>query len=221
MAFIVPQVCRYTVHQNQDGNPVFNVVDMQIDTTGSSQSRGDAIAAQAGIIVSNWADHVMQYLANDLQATEVSWVDLDDEDGSTGSTSTGPQTDFPAVGGSASAPCPAGVCFLVKKNLEGSSRARRTGRMYLSGVATGHLDVNDGSLVDGATKTLIQAALNTFLGDITQTAFDPAGHTSKLVVPHILTRDPDTDAPLTGDYTDVSTLVLDSRVGFQKRRSGR
>lgn len=222
MAFIVPGVARFTVHQSIESIEVANVLDMRIDTTGATVDRAEAIFDQAGILINQWDADVLPLLVDDLSLTSVSWVDLDDPDGTTGERSSTDTVTLPQTGTQVDPPLPSGVSFLIKKTLEGSSRARRTGRIYVTGVANSYPDPSDGNVITAAFVPDVQDAFNDFLGNINQNGGGVLAYQSALCVVHVLTRGPaPAFSPLTGDSTDVADLVADARFAFQRRRSGR
>jgi len=220
MAFIVPGVCRYTINQTLEAHNVVNVIDFEIDTTGSTMSRATAVFNQAGELLNQWNGHIRTLQVDDLVCQSVSWVDLDDEDGTTGSRIHTADADWPNPGSNSDNPEPSGLAVLVKKQLEGSSRARRNGRLYWCGVATAQKDDADANNIKASYLTTFQDHWDGFFNDVQNIGADPEGYQSHICVVHILTRDED-GVPLTGDHTNVDSLVVDPAFAYQRRRAGR
>ena len=217
-AIVAPGVCRFTVNQTFAGQPVANIIDMRIDTTGSVISRHDAILDQAAKIIDGWDDRIRISQADDLSCNSVSWVDLDEADGETGERSVTSATTWPAVGGGGSAPFSANVAVLITKTLEQSSRNRRNGRMYLCGGAETWTTAGAPNQVDAATRTTLNSNLALFLSGITSEngAF---GYDSDMCVVH--TRNAGTpenpDIVFDGN-SDVLSLTVQPLLATQRRR---
>lgn len=221
--FIVPGVCRYTLEATLFGRSVFNVLDYEVDTTGSTQSRHEAIHDLAGILINEWIDSMIPLFASEYVAQKVSWVDLDDEDGSTGERTSSSGGSFPRAGGSFIQCSPSNVAVLVHKQIEGR-RDRRNGRMYLGAVPE---DVNPNPTPNVFTSSklaIYNDKVSAFLGDTNQT--DPIGgdaYGSRLCVVHITERYPleekqEIGTPKRGDHTNVAALVCDPMMATQRRR---
>lgn len=216
MPLVVNGVCRFTINQSMEGNDIANVLDMFIDTTGSSMAREDAIIDQAGVLVENWAGDLLVFQSNQLTFDSVSWVDLDESDGSTGMTTTGGSITLPDPGGSATGALPTNVAGLVRKNLATTGRGFRSGRMFLAGLVESQTTVGNGNLIEPANITTLNAGLASFLGDINQDG-TTSTYDSRLVVVHITSRDAD-GRPLTGDSREVGSLIIDQLLATQRRR---
>lgn len=222
MAFIVNGVCRYTIHGKFQNRAVANVLDMEIDTTGSATLRGDAIQNQAGILINQWKTDILPKLSLLYTFEMVSWVDLDEDDGSTGFRTVSGATTLPLPGGDSLSPMPAQVSVLIKKNTDGG-RGRRKGRLYLAGVTEPETQSTTPNILDPTVVTALNTSFTAFLGNINQDAgtFDFG---SRLVVVHILTRAPvelgkkPPGAPLTGDFKRVNSMGADSLLATQRRR---
>lgn len=158
---IAPDVCRYSVNQTYNSRPTVNVIDMVVlDQSGGTFSRDDAVNATAGDILDAWDQYVLPCQSASLQALSVSWVDLNDLDGSVGSISSTTDSTWPAFGTVTGQGLPANVSCLVTKRTN-SRRSSRDGRMFLGGLAEAS---TDGSYIPTAT-------LNTWItrfGDFTE-----------------------------------------------------
>ena len=219
MAIIAPGIARFTVNQSFAGQPVANIIDMRIDTTGSLDGRLEACTECARDILSNWNDHIRISQADDLTCLSVSWVDLDEPDGSTGEVTSGGGDTWPAVGGGGSAPFSANVAVLVTKVLENSTRNRRNGRMYLCGGAETWTTAGAPNQVDAATRATLNANLATFLGDVNNGG-DPFEASWSMCVVHTkrVEVEPGVFEVVFDGSTDVGSLAVQPLLATQRRR---
>lgn len=223
MVLVAPGICRFTVNATMAGRNVANILDMQIDTTGTPGDRPDAIDAVAGDILNNWSDHIIISLVDDYVAQSVSWLDLDEANGPTGSRSTTSETTWPEAGPSVSAPLPSNVSVLVKKQIVGA-RGRRNGRMYLTGFSEGLTPEGDGNTVDPATRAALDTRLASFLSGINDAEGPFIAVQRQLVVVHTSVATDGSGNPVPGadpvyeGYSPVQTLTCDTRLATQRRR---
>lgn len=216
MVMTCPDVCRFTIHGHwSTGRAIDNVLDYQVDTTGGTLTREEGIEGYADDIIQNWQAHVLPFLTDNYTVDGISWVDLDQEDGSTGNRP--PSVGDPTNSGTAQASCPPQVCFLVKKSAIGG-RGKRSGRLYISGVA--EVDCNeDGTLrMDpGQSPALLEAGLEVFRENTEQPG--PVDREGIMVVVHLGPRPaPGQPDNRVGTYTPVTSLLLDPMVATQRRR---
>lgn len=222
MAFIVPGVCRFAARGLFAGRQVVNVFDMRIDTTGSTMSRLDAIEDQAKVLIESIVDHIVPRQVGEFAWQDVTWVDLDDEDGPTGSGQAGNGgTSFPDSGNVAAAGIPPNSAVLMTKAVP-SQRGRRNGRTYWCGVPESDTSSTSGQSLTGGALTTWQTAADDFLASMNQDG-DATTYDSRMCVVHILTRGPDTPEgnpgpPLTGDSRDVAEVPVDALLATQRRR---
>lgn len=216
MALIVPGVARFTLNQTYMGNNVANVLDYQIDTTGSTMSREDAVAAQAQDLAAAWQVRIEPIISDELILTSVTWVDLDEADGSTGTFTSGGGVTLPSEGNVASAPFPGNVSLLVRKQIQGN-RARRSGRMYLCGIAESFTAVDEPNIVDAANLATINSALAGFRDDTNNLDTLGTAFESFLSVVHVTARDSEGN-PTAGVHSVVSSLAADPLLATQRRR---
>jgi len=113
---------------------------------------------------------------------------------------------------------PGNVSVLYQKKLEGASRSRRDGRMYLVGVSEAFTPSTGPNLIDATTFATLNTRGAAFLDAINGThSVGGNNYQSFLCVAHILTRDADGN-PLTGDSTDVASMVASQTLATQRRR---
>lgn len=223
MPFVVPGVCRFALRAEFGGRQVVNVWDIRIDTTGSSMDRGDAIEDQAAILIENTTDHISPLLVNDMEWKDVAWVDLDDEDGSTGSTSSGTGgINWPDAGNVTTAPIPGNTAVLVTKQVP-SARGRRNGRSYVCGIPEADTSDPDPNSLTGGALTAWQTAWDNWIDAVNQDGDPFLGYSSRCCVVHILTREPSDPgdppgAPLTGESHDITSLAVQGKLATQRRR---
>lgn len=222
MAFVVPGICRFTINANIFERRCANVIDMQIDTTGSIVSRPTACEEQAEVILSAWDDNIIPNVHQGYQATSVSWVDLDEADGSTGSVSSNGADVWPKAGAIGSDRTAANLAVLVTKNTT-SARGIRKGRMYVAGAPEIATDGVAGNRLTAAYLTQYQNAFDAFYGAVTVESGSIQDWQSEMRVVHILTREPDQPngnpgAPLTGNSSTVHSLSVQSLLATQRRR---
>ena len=216
MVLVAPGICRFVVHGEIQGEATANILDMQVDTTGGTAARDEALFDIAGDILNNFDDHIRIWLVDDWVAQRVSWVDLDTSSGPVGERSSTSATTWPAAGGLTDAPMPANVAWLVKKQIVGT-RGRRSGRMYLPGVSEALTATGDGNRIDPASLTGFNGDLATFLGGINDAEGPTIGVQRQLVVVHTQQPDPAVEPSYNG-YTPVESLVADALLATQRRR---
>lgn len=216
MALIVPGVARFAVNQTLAGRNVVNVLDYRIDTTGSTMSRDDAVAGQAGSIVEQWADLIVDQQVNDVSFVSVSWVDLNSSSGSTGTATTGGGYTLPVPGLGTAAPLPGNAAVLVRKNA-GGGRATRSGRLYLAGMSEVGTSTTNGNELDPAVVSGVTAAFTSFLANTNEVDTFGTAFSSEMVVVHITARDAD-NKPIAGVGNPVTSMVCDPLLATQRRR---
>lgn len=205
---IAPGICRYAVHGEYAGQPIVNIIDMKIDTTATTTEREDAIDDQAGILINEWSDSVLVNVTNKYTAQSVSWVDLDEEDGSTGErSSTGAQT-WPKIGSISGGAFPGNVALRINKNTV-ARRGQRQGRMYIVGLGENNTD--EPNTLNTAGLNVWATAMESFLGDINQEDPQVGQYQSAMVVVH--TKD-----QVFTSHSVITGLSPDQRLGSQRRR---
>lgn len=212
MAIIAPGVCRFTVHGTfTGGNEVDNVLDMRIDTTGSTESREESIFNQAGIIINQWVADILPELMSSYSFDSVSWVDLNSSSGSVGSRTSSGAISLPDPGGRAGASMSSNVAQLASKNIVGR-RGRRNGRIFFTAPAEAD---TSGNFLSAGRVTAWNAALDDFLGNINQDATGIFDFTSALVVVHTTST---SGEPVFTATSDVESLTMEPLLATQRRR---
>lgn len=214
---IAPGVARYTVHGTYAGRAIANVLDFFI-SPGVGVDRDVAVAAQAAVLVSAWADNIVENVANNYQAASVSWVDLDSALGTVGETTTGTGTDFPISGSGVDTPMPGNVAYRVNKAIV-AARGQRQGRMYLVGVPESSTADATPNTVDSTVRAAIDVDLAQFLSDVNIIAGGSPDYAASLCVVHTVVSDPGPPPVIT--YTGnslVTGLTTDTTLASQRRR---
>lgn len=215
MPFIVPGVARFSLNGSYFGRNTANIIDMRIDTTGTTTDRADAVEDQAQILINQWYADLRPRLSDAFTLRNVSWVDLDEADGTTGVATAGSSISLPQAGSLSSNRMAGNVAILVRKATT-SARGQRAGRMYIGGITEDQTDTVNGNNLAAAWVTNWTSSLNSFKSNIEQEdALD--AFQSNMVVVHITSRDSDGN-PATGDATDVSALQVQSLLATQRRR---
>lgn len=216
MAIIVPDVARFSINQTLEGRAVVNVIDMQIDTTGSTMSRDDAIVNQAKSILTEWDTYGRVNQVDDLTADSISYVDLNSASGITGNLAASATVTWPKAGSKTGSPLPANTALLVKKQTP-SRRGARSGRMYVAGIPEEDTDTANGNRLSSAFQTSFTSSMAAFKSGVEELDTLGTAFESWLVVVHITARDASGN-PTAGDYTRVDTLVVDGLLATQRRR---
>lgn len=209
MPVVVPGVCRFAVNQRYGPQEVINILDMQIDTTGTIDSREEGIFNVAGDIINNWMDHISAQGVQGLVVENVSWVDLDSEDGSVGSRNSTSAWTLPDTEGYVGNGFPGNVAVLVTKQVRGT-RTSRNGRMYLAGADEAQTTAAAPSTLTASAITSYNAALALFLSGIND-AEGLDDITRQLVV----VSGAETASPT---YNPVENLTVQATLATQRRR---
>lgn len=207
---VVPGVCRFSVNQRLGGQPVVNVLDMQIDTTGSVVNRADACETVAKDIMDAWHGNFRTVQVDDLTCLDVSWLDINSLTGSRGTVTTTDDNEWPANGGVASNDAmPAVIAMRIDKTTSGG-RGSRQGRMYLGGVLESWTDSGvTQSWAPGAIEEVTGIA-GAFLDAVSDQEFI-ADVQRQLVVVHDVTG----SSP---SYSEVTALTVNAQIATQVRR---
>lgn len=210
MALIAPGVCRYVVHGRYGGQEMLNIIDMQIDTTGTVNSRHDAIATVAGDIINNWSDEILPILSASYTVESLTWVDLDEADGETGIRTSTDGSSWPEVGGQSADGFPGNTYLKVTKVLENKTRQQRNGTLRLGAIPEGATSPGSVNVVnDPGYLSLLQPALDAFLSGITDQ--EPEGVQQQMVVVHTVND-------VFTSYSGVESLLSTNRLGTLRRR---
>lgn len=217
MPLVAPGVCRYAWHGRIGSTDPWTVImDMRVDTTGTLTERSDALYQCAGNMINAWVDHIIPEMSTFTYLDSISWVDLDDEYGTTGERSVTSEHTLPAQGGRSGYDfLPANCAILVTKVVT-RQRGFRKGRMYMPG---GSEAMHAGSLLTAAAKADWDAAMPDFLSMLKVTEASPFDYQAYPTVVHTETVlvDGEKVQQYVG-HTDVLELVVNQRLATQRRR---
>lgn len=210
----VPNVVRFTVNQSIGSTVVANVLDYSLEETLGPETREEVIELHADLIATQWSDTFAVLQSSIVDLESVSWVDLSTATGSTGVAGGGATPPWPTSATGSGAIMPNNVAVLMHKNLLGSSRGSRRGRMYVAGIQEGATGVADPRALGGPDAAAFSTAGENFLAG---TSGALGGYDAQLVVVHTLTRD-GSGNPLTGSSSPVVSFVVDPILATQRRR---
>lgn len=212
---VAPGVCRYTVNGTYLGRPVANILDQLIGDNVGPTTRSEAIDDTAGDIIDAWSQHVLSFVNTGYTALNVSWVDLDNDQGETGSKSSTTDETWPQSGLSDGDPYAASVALLVTKQTS-SGRGQRNGRMFIAGLDESFVT---GNSIEPTVLSGIQTEMDAFTEALTETGVI-ATYTTEPVVVH--TRNTGTPADPVIEFvshTPVTSFRAEARVASQRRRN--
>lgn len=211
-AIIAPLCVRYTVTGHAAGNVTWaNVWDFRI-TPNEGTTRAEACEQHASVLSGAYGGLLGPYWHDEAGTDTVSWVDLDSEEGSTGSILSN-------FGGSDTAdPAPANTAVLVHKQAPGGGRATRNGRCYFAGLTD---PVFASRAIDGPFSAAFQGDLDGFLDDISEIngGTDFPNYSAFAVVVH--TRNDGTEEAPNIVYAGnsiINRLSIDPIAATQRRR---
>lgn len=211
-AIVAPGICRYSINGTLDGQPVVNVLDLNISDVVNG-SREDAVATACGDIINQWADHVLPLVTDEYRFDSVSWVDLDSIDGSTGERSSTDGTTLPQNGGDAGACMPGGVALLVRK-IGSGGRRERNGRWYIAGISEGVTALGTVNTVNSGYVALANTAFESVRSGLEGAegpGINGVSYTSSPNIVHTV------DGVYVGK-SRITTLSVDDRLATQRRR---
>lgn len=212
MAFIVPDVCRYTLNHEFQGRDVANILDIAIRNADTGIARAEACAGVGRLLLDAWATEIVPLAVASLSFVSVQWVDLNAEAGSVGLITAGDEETLPVAGTQPADPLPSNVSILVRKETT-ARRGARAGRMYLAGGNEGY---TAGNTLSGSVVTAYQEAFDALQAALTEDASPPDPSWDPRVV-HILTRDVNGN-PLTGDSSEITSFNVQALLATQRRR---
>lgn len=206
---IVPGVCRFSLQGFYIDRPWVNILDMQLDTTGSTVNRAEFAYETAGNILNAWVDHLAYVYHESAVLNSVDWVDLDSASGSTGSRIATSEHTLPDAGTAEGDPASGAVAALVTKATN-SGRGQRNGRFYKVGMAEPMIA---GQNIHPTSLPTHQDRFDAFFEAINADPGPILDGQRQLVVVHTTG-----ESPTTGTYSVVEALVVQERLATQRRR---
>lgn len=211
-AIVAPGIARYSINGTLDGQPVVNILDLNISDIESG-SREECVAWAAGDVLNQWADHVLPLVTSEYRFDSVSWVDLDSIDGSTGERSSTDGTTLPQPGGDAGACMPGGVSLLVRK-IGSGGRRERNGRFYIAGISEGVTALGEVNTVNAGFVTIANAAFEALRSGLEGAESSPGFGVNYTSSPNIVHT-------VNGVYVGksrITSMQVDDRLATQRRR---
>lgn len=190
-----------------NGQKCVNIVDVHVDEIEGGGRDADLLDDVARDVLNNWQDEMLGHLGGTYVVEGANWVDLDSADGSTGNLAV--DSGKPIAGLASTALLPGQVCALVHKNLQGSSRGTRSGRMYLGTLAENVVD--DNGMLDAGFIGNLNSDLEDFKDGVNGVVVGTHGRTQNLCVVHA-----PADEGTSQDH--ISTYSVDPKVATQRRR---
>lgn len=211
---VATDVCRFTINGTYLGRPVANVLDMVV-LNMTQGPRRDVLDDVAGDIIDAWDSHILSWVNDEYQAESVSYVDLDSEDGATGTKSSTTDTSWPANGRSGGDPYAGSVAALVTKETT-SARGQRNGRWFIAGLDESFVS---GNLIDATVATGIQTELGDLVEELTETGVTVDFEKFPTVVHTQIVGTGDNKAIVYKGNTQITNFALNRRVASQRRRN--
>ena len=205
-----PRIVRYTL-KGHINRPVANVIDCYVDENIPDEGRNEAVITQAEIVRDAWQDQILYITGSSYNFDGIEYVDLNTEDGITGSLS--PNGDKPDVGQVSAAQLAPNTSVLVTKETP-SRRGQRRGRMYLVSVPEG--EVGDDGTLTTTWRNSCQGTVDAFLEAINTEIV--IASTYMVVVHWTRTSDGKIDPGVPGEPTRVDSLQVQPLVATQRRR---
>lgn len=153
-----PEIVRLTVVGTLSGEDCMNVFDVKMSGPSSDEERRQSCFGLAGDLLNQWDDHILPIVSNRYTATEVRWVDLNSNSGSTGSRSSTGESTWPKNGDVNGNPLPNNTYALISKQLQQKARTTRNGTCRLGGIMEEQTEQTNGNLLTPANVTAISAA---------------------------------------------------------------
>jgi hypothetical protein len=216
MTLVAPDVCRYSINGDYLNRPAVNVLDMVVQPEdGSIVGRQDAIEITSRVILNAWVDNVMTRFGSSYSLQSISWVDLNSDTGSVGITTSTPAHTLPLNAGGTGEPLTAALAMLVTK-VTTRSRGSRPGRWFLPGFVEQDIV---GNIWVGTTLSNTNAALSTFLEEVTETGLTELVKYFPTVVHTRNTGTPSNPNIVYVNNTQITDLQANGRVSTQRQRN--
>lgn len=214
MIRLIPNVVRYALSATYtNGRPIVTVLHYRVDDSVPGASRADRLSTHAARVRDAWQSEIMDLCSTGYAFQGIAWLDLDSEEGSTGSLGANGAlpTAGPKVTTSFAAPS---ICVLVRKNITGARGARR-GRMYLPWLD--EADTTHTGSIQSTFVTTAQGKADAFFTAAQNIIAAPDGGAKMIVpdYPRIPTPQPNT---LVGRHSYVLSLTVENVQASQRRR---
>ena len=216
MALIAPGIIRYSLRGDFGGagRTWANILDVD-HLGGAGVDRATIAQNYSAKLGDAWRDFIAPNVISSVRLMEIGWVDLDSEDGSTGTQTAFDQGSAPIPGGLTGDMLARNTAYLIRKG-GASQRGARSGRWYVPGIneeEVGEVTISS-ERVDAFNSDLID-----FVGQITDPDIGLEGASSLPCVVH--TRNEGTEANPNIVYTGrtvITVMTCDTTMATQRRR---
>src|SRR5688500_17474517 len=214
MPLVAPGCIRYTLNGTFQGTQTWaNIWDVDL-LADINQDRAPLIQEYAELIIENWVGSIGLSLTEDTVLTSVSWVDLDDLNGSVGEVSGYSGGTPPYNGSQTTAPNAANVSVLVTKG--GTPvRGTRNGRMFIVGYPEAN---TNGTSLESTAQSVFQDRCTAFLNDMTDPPAVELGSMQPVVVHTRNQGTPSNPDIVYNGKSNVTSLQVQNLLATQRRR---
>lgn len=216
MALIAPGIARYSIEHTYLGRPAVNILDVDLTaTTSAPSSRALAVREVGELIVDLWTTTIMQILNTGVSFRQVSYVDLNTEDGSTGTITGTVATPLPQGGAVSGEGISANTSILVTK--QGlSARGQRNGRWFLPGIVEGNIT---GNTLAGSFMTTVIGWCDQFLAEFNEATGTFTTSQSAVILHTKNTGTKEDPIIIVTGSSPIRELTPNSQVASQRRRN--
>lgn len=218
MALVAPDIARFTLNGDfgSAGSAWANILDVKILAAGGFD-RADAVPAVAGRLADAWAANIAPNVSTSITLRSVGFVDLDSEDGVTGTYTSGGPITLPFSGTLVGNMSTRNTAYLVHKSGT-PTRGSRSGRWYIPGV----LETEVGEVQIAAERvTAFNSDLLSFLVDMIGPGPEPVGACDPCIV-HTRNQGTPTNPDIVFvGFSPIQALTVDPEAATQRRRMRR
>lgn len=211
---IVPSILRCTATGRTLDDRWACVSDLYVvanaEIPGSTPDRASQIRQATDRLWDGWYE-IFRVLSNTCYLDQIAYVDLDLEDGQTGTVTGTTSHPGPLQGQGQGDASPSNIAALARKVEAKARRGVRSGRMFIPGIRE---SMTTGNQMEDAAASSLQDRLDEFLASVNNNGDGSAAASSELRTVHV----PATGAPFSSSVTE---LQLQPRVTHQDRRLNR
>lgn len=207
MPLVAASTIRFAIEGTFQGAPCVTIWD-QFAAEGAYADREEACELLGALLLAEWHTNILQWMDTSYVAQQVSFVDLSQDDGITGSITSSGSISWPATGAisTTNSYTPASATLVTKNTT--ARRGERAGRMFLPAPREGQVDAG---ILDNVYLTGLRDSLNDVLENMTTSVGDPSVYPS---VTHIRQG-----APNVGIPSRVTSMSVRPRLSTQRRRN--
>lgn len=219
---IATGVVRYSLNGTYAGRPWTNIVDALVVESLGGGTRAECLEDLGKRLIDSWVANVLENVVSQVSFTDLQWLDLDSESGSTGTLTAGTVSVLPQAGTAAGDGMAGNVAYRVNRNIV-ATRGKRKGRLYLVGVSEADTAAGSPNQISTAKRDAMNADLAILRTDMIQDpGVNPLAYGSHMVVLHTEgaeNPDPPPAIILTATGTsEITSLTTDLTLATQRRR---